>query len=262
MGYPLTVYQHQAGGMGVKISSGVTTIPLLFFREFPAKINFCGKAGRQEERITSCIVSKMAPLSVRLSAYLGVCLSVTLPPRKFIPTHFPHFEEFAEFRLHALPTLGEKRIGALPRVPLTKKEAQAALLDQPERDEIQELKLLRDLDSVSAGIIMNLELARELVRSALTILQGERLAQVTLAKILSGARFGYYLNGVLVPTQCPNTYRRVRGGRVDSFAHLLRCSGLQNKIKEGPASVDFLLLMARRTIPPMPRQARPAHIHP
>ena len=124
------------------------------------------------------------------------------------------------------------------------------------------LRQLSSLGSVSAEIITRLELTRELVRIAYTILKEERRAQVTLAKILSGTRFKYYLNGVLVPTRCPNKFGRGECNQCDSFDHLLRCYGLRKKFKKGADSVKFLILMARRAIPPLNKRTRPMYIHP
>ena len=204
----------------------------------------------------------------RLPRWLEVNLSL-LPYN--LPMDVPRVEElpliyqdvvmiFEEFRLYALPTLGDNWINTLPRAPLTKTEVKDVLREQLERDEILVLRQLAPLDSVSANIIIRLELTRELVRAALTMLQEERPAQVTLTKILSGARFKYLLDGVLVPTRCPNKYRGTDCGLEDSFDHLLSCYKLRSRIKKGAQVIGFLLLMARRARPPPPGLTRPLHL--
>ena len=166
---------------------------------------------------------------------------------------------FEKFRLYAELVLDADWIKTLPCIPLNE-EIKNILHAQMASDEMRVLRRLSTMESVSAEIIVRLELARELERAALTILQGERRAQVTLGEILSGARFKYYLNGILVSVQCPNQHRGTTCGAPDSFDHLLRCYRQQNKLQKGLKSINFLLLMARRAIPPTLMPAKPIHV--
>ena len=141
---------------------------------------------------------------------------------------------FEVFRQCALPILGDDWFKTLPRIPLTKEEVKSTPQAQLVADEMLVLRQLSTMGSVSAEILVSLELTREIVRAAFTILQGERSAQVTLAAILSGTRFRCCLNGVLVPVKCPNRRGGAPCGAADSFTHLLRCYRLQKKPRWGP----------------------------
>ena len=109
---------------------------------------------------------------------------------------------------------------------------------------------------------MRPELTRDHIRVAYNILKEERRAQVALAKILSGARFKYYLNGVLVPTKCPNKFGRIECNQRDSFDHLLKRYKLRAKLETGENSIGFLVSMKRRAILPLNKRARPMYRHP
>ena len=165
-----------------------------------------------------------------------------------------------EFRQIALPRLGMEWANTLPRVPLTKAELKQVVKRQWERDETAALRQLADLGSVSAGIITRLELTREIIQMATSILRTERAAQVTLMSILGGTRFKAYFHGVLVPTKCPHKKRRGICGEEDSYEHLLWCYWLENREQKGPDSLDFLVAMARKTIPQIPGTAQPMFV--
>ena len=164
---------------------------------------------------------------------------------------------FEEFRLYALPQMGEHWAKTLPRVPLTREEVKTRLQAQLERDEKLVLRQLKDLGSESASIIIRLDLSRELIQAAMSILREDRPAQITLMTILGGTRFKYAYQGLLIPTSCP----RMRGGercnQQDSFDHLIFCYALQTQLKTGLESVPFLVTMARKATPGHPRRVRP-----
>ena len=78
---------------------------------------------------------------------------------------------FEEFRPYALPELGANWTQTLPRVPLNKDELKTVLTRQLERDEMLVIRQLSVLDSLSAGIIVQLDLTRDIVKAALAMLQ-------------------------------------------------------------------------------------------
>ena len=124
------------------------------------------------------------------------------------------------------------------------------------------MRQLGELDSVSAAVILKLNLTREIIASALPRLRMGHEEQVNLISILCGTRFKYYSQGMLVLTWCPNTFRGEVCARNDSFNHLVNCYGLKQHLKTGPDAAGFLALMAKRTKPPNPRRPRPRYIEP
>ena len=118
------------------------------------------------------------------------------------------------------------------------------------------------LGSLSAGIIVQPDLTKPCRKAAVAMLGNGRPAGGTLAKILRGARFKFFLNGILVSTVCLNNHKGKECGSIDSFLHLLRRYGLLKKLRTGVEPIYFLLPAARRPIPPLPRRARPFHIEP
>ena len=137
-------------------------------------------------------------------------------------------------------------------MPLTKDELKGVIREQWERDEYNTLRQLSEAFSVSADVITRLELTREIVQMAMARLRRKRAAQETLMSILGATRFKTFFHGVLVPTRCPN-YRRGRlCGAEDSYEHLTWCYKLREMERKGIESLDFLVVMAKRAIPPVP----------
>ena len=185
-----------------------------------------------------------------------------LPEATEEPAHLPVFRlqvltVLEEFRQIALPVLGTKWANSLPRVPLTKEELKQVARTQWERDEYIALRQLADLGSVSAGIITRLELTRQVIQMAKSVLRTERAAQVTLMSILGGTRFETHFHGVLVLTMCPRQKRNGTCRREDSYDHLLWRYWLRDREARGADSLDFLVTMARKAIPPIPGTVRP-----
>ena len=104
---------------------------------------------------------------------------------------------------------------------------------------------------------MRLDLTREHIQAAMSILRENRPAQVALLAILGGTRFRYFHKGVLIPTYCPRMKRGHECGEKDSFDHLIRCYALQTRVRTGAESIPFLVVMAKKAIPLRPRTARP-----
>ena len=145
-------------------------------------------------------------------------------------------------------------------IPLTMEEVTTAVMKQYERDELQALQLLESLNSESAEIITKLSLTREAIKLALMVLKDNHKAQINLMNIICGTRFKYHFHGVLVPTRCPNKYHGRKCNETDSLEHLLRCYGLQKIDREGPMIVEFLTIMATRTITEEPGKPAPMYI--
>ena len=148
----------------------------------------------------------------------------------------------------------------LPRVPLTKRELKQVVRLQWEGDEILAIRQLAEVGSVSAGILTRLQLTREIAHMTMSMLRKERAAQVTLLSILGGTRFKHPFHGVLVPTMCPRMRNGNRCGAEDSYEHLLRCYGLRRRERMGVDALDFLVLTARKAIPPVPGMVNPMYV--
>ena len=99
---------------------------------------------------------------------------------------------------------------------------------------------LAQLGSMSATIITNLQLTREIYKEALDDLQQERAAQITLTCILSANRFRVHYQGSVLRSRCGRCRREE-----DSFAHMLRCYDLQDQLNKGANAAPFLAHMAR-----------------
>ena len=96
---------------------------------------------------------------------------------------------------------------------------------------------------------------------ALALLKDNHKAQVNLISIICGTRFKYHFHSVLVPTRCPNDYYGKPCGKMDSFEHLLTCYGLRKRNREGPAIVEFLVLMATRALTKNPGKPMPMYVN-
>lgn len=165
-----------------------------------------------------------------------------------------------EFRVLALPTLGEGWVDTLPRVPLSKQELKVLVRQQYEADELLVLRELAVLGSESARIITSLELTREIVQVTMTLLRHRRDAQVTLASVLGGTRFKHAIHGVLVPTRCPHSRYGAVCGREDSFEHLLDCYNLRSQLRKGVEAIDFLVKLAKTVISATPGRSVPLYV--
>ena len=132
-----------------------------------------------------------------------------------------------------------------------------------EEDELIHLRKLAGLGSESATIVTSLELQRSHKKEAFRVLRHEHQAQITLATILCGTRFKHPFQGILIPTECQNTWRK-RGeemcGEEDSLEHLLKCYGLERHLKKGAESIAFLVKMGRRAIQKAPGVNIPKYI--
>ena len=122
------------------------------------------------------------------------------------------------------------------------------------------IRQLAELGSESGKIITRLQLTREIVYMAMSVLRNERAAQVTLMSILGATRFKTFFHGVLVPTRCPRLLRHRACGLEDSYVHLLQCYRIQRLERKGAEPLDFLVEMARRAAPARPGTVRPMFV--
>ena len=155
------------------------------------------------------------------------------------------------FRQFVLPSLPKEWHRQPPIIPRTHSEIKDLIRTKHLQDERRVIDLLSNLQSDSATIISQLNLTREIIREAMTLLRGEREHQVNLFRILSATRFRILTKGGLLPTICPRPgcFRR------DSFWHLLQCYQLTNSVECGVFAVPFLTYLARKTVttrPPRP----------
>ena len=167
-----------------------------------------------------------------------------------------------DFRTHALRKLGEEWSNALPLIPLTHKELVILLKQQQQQDEHTAIRHLGELDSVSASVILQLHLTREIINEALSKLRLQHRAQMNLLSILCGTRFKYYYKGILLPTWCPNRHQRQICGSTDTFNHLLVCYDLRRNLEAERGTSAFLVRMAKRTLPKNIQRPRPRYIEP
>ena len=162
----------------------------------------------------------------------------------------PHAELFVRlaehFRSVVIPQQGELWRERLPRVPLTTDELKEVLKTQEDSDERVALAELAQKGSTSAVITNYLDLTREIVREAFTVLRGERHLQVGLAQILGATRYKVLTEGKVYHVKCPKTYCFER----DSFSHMLQRYDLTKEVETGAESVPFLVKMARRAAIP------------
>ena len=134
-------------------------------------------------------------LTSRLSLYPFALPEATDTPAEQPVDHLQVLTLLEEFRQIALPRSGTEWANTLPRAPLTKAELKLLVWTQWERDELTALRQLADPGSVYAGLIVSLELARESIQMARSILRTERAAQVTLMSILGGTRLKAHFQG-------------------------------------------------------------------
>ena len=113
----------------------------------------------------------------------------------------------------------------------------------------------------SAGIIPRLELTREIINEAWSKPRLKHQMQVNLLCILCGTRFQFYYKGTLLPTWCPNKHHEQVCGQTGTFEHMLQCYNQRQHVRTGPAAIDVLVLMAKRTLPKGKNVSRPRHKH-
>ena len=169
-----------------------------------------------------------------------------------------------EFRTQAIPRLGGQNwLNKLPKIQLTKLEIKQHLRNCMEEDELLHLRKLAELGSESAAIVTSLELQRSHIEEAFRVPRHEHQAQITLATILCGTRFKHPVQGILIPTERQNTWRKGGGemcGQEDSMERLLKCCGLERHLKKGAESITFLVKMGRRAIQRAPGVNIPKYI--
>ena len=114
------------------------------------------------------------------------------------------------------------------------------MLQTLRQNEITALRRLANLRSVSASIIIHLELTKDEVAEALGTLEGNRAAQTNLADILAAFRFKTHALRRVYDAKCPKTFCDA----TDTFPHMLECYHLEYDVQKGPTAVPFLVRMA------------------
>ena len=107
------------------------------------------------------------------------------------------------------------------------------------------MRALGELGSEAGRIFGLLGLGRPLVRRTLDSLKDSRVDQVTVCSIICATRFKFYDRGTpntLRPTSCPVCNRN----RIDSFDHLVECTGLRNIPRNAEFIPDYLRELAQR----------------
>ena len=148
----------------------------------------------------------------------------------------------------------------LPVIPPTKEEVKDLIKNKQNRDELMVIRILATLSSESTNTITNLEISREMVKTALAGLRDNHKAQINLLNILSGTRFKYPFHGVLVPTCCQNIVGERECGAEDSFEHMMQCYSICVPTKKGPEYIDFMVNLAVKTLHAGPGGPKPMFI--
>ena len=115
---------------------------------------------------------------------------------------------------------GDEGAEALTRAPPTEMAIRMLMCCRVERDGLTVMKQLAQLGSTSSVIIVDMQSRRQIAQEAFDVLWYDRSAQITLASILSAARYRIPLCGRVLNTVCENC-----GARPGSCAHLLKCDG-------------------------------------
>ena len=131
----------------------------------------------------------------------------------------------------------------LPWIPMTTEELKRELSVFYEKDEMDVMRQLSETGSVSASIVVFLELTRTIVQEAYQELRDTPEMQQNLTEILSATRYKLYSKGKMHHIKCPKKtcYKK------DSFSHMLDCYNLRKDLKKGPEATQFLVKMARET---------------
>ena len=164
------------------------------------------------------------------------------------PTSMPlqlryHLGHSENLRATILPQQTLEWRANLPQVPWTAEEVRVLLRQRFEADEQGVLQALAELGSISASILVYLNLSKGVVAEAFRRLREERAAQTNLAEILGATRYRVCLGGKLHHTVCPKRYCYQK----DSFLHMLDCYHLTEQVQRGPDAVPFLLRLAKST---------------
>ena len=160
-----------------------------------------------------------------------------------------------QFRRYGIESLQADQKIRIPRLPLTHEEVKNLIHERMKQDEQETLQQLMLNQSESAWIIRRLEINRPIVRAVLDELRANRAAQVNFARIISATRFKYATGDGLVPTKCPQNC-----GNADNYLHLLECYKLAQYEQAGIAGLDFMITMARRTVPPQAELIEPLNV--
>ena len=147
------------------------------------------------------------------------------------------------FRTAVLNSRSPQWKAHLPKTACATAEMKQLLDSEFQRDEKEVIQQLAKIGSLSAAIVLKLQLTRAIVAEAIHNLRDERRAQSNLLDILSAGRFKVLTKQGLMSTHCPLRACQKK----DSFGHMLKCYDLEAGLQAGPAAADFLVKMARKT---------------
>ena len=107
------------------------------------------------------------------------------------------------------------------------------------------LAALEQIGSKSCAIFRSLSLSRDHIRRAIKMFKGKRRCQVVLSSIICATRFKAFAEGGgLLEVRC------LKCGEVDSFDHLLKCTGV-HKLPTGGTEQEvlgFLVALTREAV--------------
>ena len=132
------------------------------------------------------------------------------------------------FRTIVLPQQPRDWTAKLPRTPLTTEELKRELNEVYEKDELAVMKQLSEIGSVSASIVLSLQLTRAAIKEAYQALRDSPEEQQNLTEILSATRFKTYHKGRVYHIKCPKKTCFTR----DPFGHMLYCYSLRSELKK------------------------------
>ena len=137
------------------------------------------------------------------------------------------------------------------RILFTNLEAKEKVTEIEEGQEGDMVTFLRELSSVSAGVINKFRLNREMRGEVLRRLSANRALQSTLRSVLRAARFRYFHKGELLSTLCQYC------GRLDSLQHPIRCVNVGPHREHGQGVTKSLADLARRAYNVNPKLPTP-----
>ena len=134
--------------------------------------------------------------------------------------------------LERLP--GDRTLAA---IPLKQVEIKELILEKFHNDELATVELLRRAGSAAAEVFTKLRLTREIIKTVLKELQGDRKLQVVFSNVVCATRFKFFEGGELLDTVCP----KPGCGSVDSLEHLLSCTEMSTAPEEREELIAYLV---------------------
>ena len=141
--------------------------------------------------------------------------------------------------------------------PATKEELRGRIMAEQEETGFRALSRLAVSGSASADVkASRWRPTQEALKEALYLLSDGRAAQVNLAEIISAACCEILTEGGIFRAKCPKRLRFQR----DSFRRMIECYELTPRVAQGARAAPFLVTMAKRAMPAVPRSSIPMYI--